>query len=477
MKARNGQNTCHLMWRTSRWAVFMLAALAVLTAQSSLTSATRAVPRPTPPPAVAEKTTLDIFQLSAPGGTVNGRIGGEDWGSAVPGYNIVRTFKNGIGQTFMFLLNGNTGNAQIRRVKADSVVEPAAIWGTLISVLADLRCTSAEFVRTGGVTYLLTHNSLTGQIRTFRMNENGSPNLGSMTVDKLDDWKDKDLFSLYQFNGSYYLLGYDPWTGAAAVYSITGQKIATDTWTRGWTSVDHLTIGGQTYRAFYKAAGDPQKKAGENGDQLGRCIIQKIGAGGIEGANLFDEPVGPNYSAVRFVPLCDGQGGWNHRVYFYQRATGNYFSAGFDLQTGLSTPLNNGQIKDDKGVSQSYVNVEPYTVGTQTFMAFVNDDNSKPFNYDQAEQMGRIIHDELINKTVGYQFMLAQSGRVIYSRFWGKSSLGNLPGEQVNMTARTPINMGSTSKMITTATVLKLADGKEPKVVLDEIISKQIEPV
>ncbi|HEX5735521.1 MAG TPA: serine hydrolase [Blastocatellia bacterium] len=468
------QNPRCLMGRKSRWAAFVLAALVIWTTLSSLTSTTRTLAGPTPPPAV-EKTDFDIFRLDANSGAVNNQTGGIPFGSAVPGYNLVRTFKNGIGQTFVFLLNSNTGKAIIYQANAVGGIG-SLTWDSFNVLFTGFRCTSAEFVQTAGINYLLTHNSFTGQIHKFRMNDDGSPNFGSMTITTLNDWKDKNLFSHYYYNGACYLLGYDTWTGAAVVYSINGLKIAGTTWTRGWTSVDHLTFGGVTYRALYKAAGDPHKKPGESGDQLGRFIIQKIAANGVEGENILDGQVGPNYSAVRFALLSSSQGVLRYALFFYQRATGSYFTVAFDTQTGVTGYPTGGQIIDGGGQSQPYVDVEPYTVNGQTYLAFLNDDNAKPFNYDQAEKMARTIHDELADKTVGYQFMLAQSGRVIYSRAWGKSKLSHIPDQEVDMTTHTRLNLASVSKMITTMTVLKLADNGMINDIETDRISQHLDP-
>jgi CubicO group peptidase (beta-lactamase class C family) len=477
MEVRDEHGSRRGAWRRSLAAVLVLGVMVALALVPAPSGATRAGAPPAPPPPV-EQTILDVFSVNASSGAViSGASIPQDLNALKPGYNLARTFKNGSGQMFMLLLNSNTGKAEIAKVEPDGNLAIPRVWITDNDFIKEWRCTSAELVRTNGVTYLITHDSFMGRIRTCRMNEDGTPDLGSMNVAELDDWKDKNLFNIYYNNGTYYLLGYDTWTGAVVIYSINGQKIASTTWTRGWTSVDHLTIGGVVYRALYKAAGDPQKKPGESGDQLGRFIIQKVAANGVEGENLCDVPTGPNYSAVRFVPLANGQGGWKYGLFFYQRATGSYVMAAFNTQSGMDGVLFGGQIIDHKGDLQPYIEVEPYTFNNQTYLAFLNAENMKPFNYDQAEQMGQVIHDELINKTVGYQFVLAQSGRVIYSRFWGKSRLSDIPSEQTNMTARTPLNIGSASKMITTATVLKLTEGYNGKHVnLNGPISVHIDP-
>ena len=453
MKATNEQNTRFRMRRTSRWAAFILAALTVLPAQSSLASATRALP-PSPLP-VEEKTELDIFPLTTPNGVMGSSIDESEWNNPVAGYNIVRTFKNIFGQTFMFLLNGNTGRAKINMLTADG--KPGALsWQSATN--PTLSCTSAEFVRTGGITYLITHHSFTALVRKFRVNEDGSLNLGSVTVSWQNDWKDKSLFSLYSLNGAYYLLGYDTWTGAVAAYSINNQKIASSTWTRGWTSVDHLEVGGVTYRVLYKAAGDPHKKPGESGDQAGRILIQKVAANGVDGENIHDSTLPTSYSAVRFFMLPDGRGGWKHMFFLYNRSSGLYHMYEFDAQQGLGPFATIGFVTNDEAQKLRYVEVEPYTVGSHAYMAFIKDDDSEPFNYDRVEKMAHAIHDGLFDEAVGYQVMVAQSGRVIYSRAWGKSKLSNVPAQEINMTSRTRLNLGSVSKMITTMTLLKLAD-------------------
>ena len=466
MKARNGQNTRRPMRRTSRRAAFVLAALAILTTQSSLASvALAAAPPPLP---VEEKTELDIFPLSAISGAVGGSTFEGQWNNTVAGYNIVRTFKNILNQTFMFLINGNTGRAKIHMLNGDGT--PGSVpWQSAPSPV--FRCTSAELVRTGGVTYLFMHDSFIGQVRKLRMNEDGSPNIGSMIITTHNDWKDKNLFSLYSFNGAYYLLGCDTYTGAVVAYSINNQKIAASTWTRGWTSVDHLETGGVTYRTLYKAAGDPHKKPGESGDQAGRFLVQKVAANGVDFENIYDSPLLSNYSTVRFATIPDGGGGWKHMIFFYNRSSGLYFMYGFDAQQGLGPFAAVGHVDNDEAQNLPYVDVEPYTVSGQTYMAFIKDDDSEPFNYDRVEKMAHTIHDGLVNEAVGYQIMVAQSGRVIYSRAWGKSKLSNVPAEEVNMTPRTRFNLGSVSKMITTMTVLKLADnGVIPDIEGDKII-------
>src|SRR5262249_46370985 len=81
-----------------------------------------------------------------------------------------------------------------------------------------------------------------------------------------------------------------------------------------------------------------------------------------------------------------------------------------------------------------------------------------PLGYEQAEKMGQVIHQTMNNSTVGYQFMLAQSGRIYFSRASGKLRLDSDPSLERDMTSRTQLNIGSASKMDTTMNLLKLAE-------------------
>jgi CubicO group peptidase (beta-lactamase class C family) len=425
------------------------------------------------------KTDFDIYPLNA-AGVVQAKSDGASWSGNVPGYNIVRTFKNIHNQSHVIMLNGNTGRGKTYMLNADGTLGTQT-WATNNDVLSELRCTSAETVKIGNTTYLLTHDSLTGKVRTFHFYDNGQPNLGSLGVTTLSDWKDKNIFSLYYYEGAYYLLGVDTWTGNAVAYSINGQKIGEDDWTRGWTSVDHLAVGGVTYRLLYKAAGDPQKKPGEANDQLGRFVIQTVNANGVSGQNIYDAPLGADFSAVRFVPLYNGQN-WEWHIFFFKRDTAHYVVRQFDKQHGIGAVTAFGIVKDGpdfNDVAPAYVDIEPYTIGVKTFVATVSDDNSTPFYFAQAEKMGQAIHDRLKNKAVGYQFMLAQSGRIIYSRAFGKAKLGATEANQVDMTSRTRLDLGSVSKVITATTMLKLAEleqAKQGKNILDEPITGYLQP-
>src|SRR5262249_53918167 len=140
---------------------------------------------------------------------------------------------------------------------------------------------NAEIVKIGGVVTLITEDPFTGFVRTFPMTDSGTPNLAAMTKTFLADMQDKNLFSVYECQTSLYtsfiqMIGVNTWSGETAIYSLDMKKVATTTWTRGWTSMDYLKIGSVTYRLLYKAAGDPYKRPNEQGDEARRFAIETV---------------------------------------------------------------------------------------------------------------------------------------------------------------------------------------------------------
>lgn len=416
-------------------------------------------------PAVAAnpiQTDLDVFALTDAQGL--SKVNGQQWNVGVPGFNLLRAFHTASNQPFLLALNGNTGRAIVFALGIDGSLGNS-VWET--PARADLRCTSIGFSQTSGSTKLITHDSFTGKLRSFEINNDGSLNLASLQLTTVSSLRDRSLFNIYAHPVSgYQVVAVDPWTGAATSYSPTSGSTAQQKWTRGWTSMDHLSINGETYRLLYKATGDPTLKPGESGDQLGRFVIEKVGANGLDAQGVQDTSIAANYSAVRFIRFYAGQGiswnGWevHYGVLCYRRTTGEFALYAFTPQSGIGAKLSSGQLKEGNPAvaSPAYVAIEPYVINGKACVAFVNDDNAKPVGLDQAETMAQILHDAASDSVVGYQFMLAQSGRIIYSRAWGKAKLASAPAQTVDMTSRTPLNIGSVSKMITATTVLKLVE-------------------
>ncbi len=435
-----------------------------------------------------DKTDVDIFAFNTDR-TLQGRTDGwEPFPGPGPGYNIVRTFRNSAGQLILLTLNGNTGEYTTFAPTADGYLGSTKAGG---GPQKELRCNAAEYVKLGNEFKLVTQDSFTGMIRIFPVNDNGAPNLNAITKSLVLDMRDKNLFSAYESQISLYetsllMTGVNTWTGEMATYSLnTMQKVITQTWSRGWTSTDYLKIGSVTYRLLYKASGDPYKSPAESGDQARRFVIETATADGSSWDiqdNYLAADMG-DLSSIRFVQFPAVRSGYNYGIFFYRRTTGDYSIYGFDPQIGLGAKLDSGSLKGGAFAgappAPPYLDVAPYLVSNKTFLACVSPDKATPLGYEQAEKMGQVMHDSLKNNTVGYQFVLAQSGRIFFSRGYGKNRLEHDSSADTAMTTRSHLNIGSVSKVITTLTVLKLA--QQNKIDLKADISNyldagQVEP-
>jgi hypothetical protein len=407
-----------------------------------------------------EKTDLDTFTLNWDDTVRRIPVGNIDWQTRVPGFNILRSFTNTSNKRILFILNGNTGEAESFILNADGSLSPTG-WWTALQPLPELRCTGADIFPGRSGPKLVTQDSLTGRVRIIPLNQDGSPNLKGMTVSELPDMQDKNLFQIFNHAVyGYQMIGADTWSGRAAVYGLNMSKIDDKDWTLGWTSMDHLYLDGRTYRLLYKAAGDPYKKPAETTDQIGRVQVQIVEANGNADQNLPDTQIDGNYSSARFVEIPDAEGGASkYGVLFYRRTTGEYLLYGFNTQTGLGQKIDHNQfVEPTLKETPPYVDLHTCVVGGKPLMAFVSADNMKPLGFAQANALAETIYDTIKDKTVGYQFILAQSGRIMHRRAYGKLKLDHVASSEINMTTHSQLETGSVSKVITALTVLKLAD-------------------
>ncbi|HEU4387344.1 MAG TPA: serine hydrolase domain-containing protein [Blastocatellia bacterium] len=411
-----------------------------------------------PDPEPKYQTTLKIYGIDQQTGKIGAVLQTLDLPLNQAGISFARHFQAGANH-FLLLLKRHSGEAYIRQVLPNGQLGAATGF-----LKVEQGWTAVDFVTLGGVNYLILHNSFTGEVRTYKMTVDGKIDAGSKTEDKVADYQDKHLFKTYLQNGQWRLFGLDPWTGEAVVYGINGQKIAESTWTRGWTSVDYFNYAGVTYRALFKAAGDPYKGAPDDQNQIHRLVIQKVNADGVTGQNIFDGTLGSPWTSVRFIEMPGDL--FVHKLLFYNNGDGSYQTYAFDATKGMGAMTGEGKVKG------GYTDLETMNVGNGTFLVGVDEENAKPFNTGQAETMGLAIHEGLKNKAVGYQFLLMQSGKVIYSRAHGYSRLSQ---GKIAMNSRTRLEMGSVGKMITTMTALKLVE--QGKVFLNKPIADQIDPV
>lgn len=409
-------------------------------------------------PAAKDKTDLDVFGFESNGDIKNAPAGSNDWNLRWPGYNIIRTLNTRLDKRLLFLLNGYTGEAQTFELNADGSVGKSP-WWTGLNPNPALRCTNADIIKSRDRNVLVTQDAFTGTVRTFTLNEDGSP-VASYTEKTLEDMKDKNLFQVYYSSSEgYQMIGVDTWTGSAVVYWLNMLKSGEATWERGWTSLDSLYLNDARYRLLYKAAGDPYRKPDPEVSLKGQFVVQIVGSDGITAQTIQDIPFNGNFSSVRFVELpASADGARNIAVLFYKRSTGNFILYEFNPQSGLGSHIDNGTFVEPDLSITPYTDFQPCVVGGKTYLAFVSADGTKALSYQQANAFGQAIYDNMNDKTVGYQFILAQSGRTMYRQAWGKLRLDHLPPFETDMTTRSQLEVGSVSKMITALTVLKLAE-------------------
>jgi CubicO group peptidase (beta-lactamase class C family) len=419
------------------------------------------MPEPAP---VAEdqKSVLAVHQFKPADGAVIVDASPRSWSAESQLWSLARHFAVG-GKPHLVLLNGNRGFIKIFRLTDTG--EPSV--QTYNFNDDDFRCSSAQILDASPRPFLVLHDSFTGSIRKYEVSDDGGLNLASKTEFKNGDWKDKNRFGVFRQGLNWRYFGLDTWSGKVVISSTSGQKIAGEQWTRGYTSVDHIKAGETIYRLLYKASGDPYKEPGETEDKAGLLVIQKVGANGLNQGNTQAVVIGANWSDVRFIQLPNEA---QYSVFLYNRKTGSYRVQVFNPQTG--TVANAATATGNIGAKWTDFDTYHHLLGFR--LVTLNHENVQPFYYDDVEEMARAVHDSLSSKVVGYQILIAQSGRVIFSRAWGKVQISPTA---VDMTTRTRLDLGSVSKMITALTILKLASkpGIE-HVGLDDPVSKYLEP-
>jgi len=403
------------------------------------------------------KTTFNVRPLNVVNGAAGTIVETGNWPlHRYGGVSFARPFRVG-NNNFIFFMWRNSGDAIIQQFGqqfgADGQIGAATDARNL-----EMGWTAVDFIY-GANTYLVLYNAFTGQVRTHQVLANGKFAAGQNSELTSPKLQDTDLFSPFQHNGQWRLFALDPWTGDAVTSTGDWTNMTESQWTRGWTSLDHLTHLGTAYRLAYKAVGDPQ--AGQS-SETGRLVIQRLNNEGTAAQVLYDDNAGANWSSVSFVPSA-GSLLSPHKILFYRNDTGAYEVRIFDLAAGL------GPVSASGNLGIGYTDLKAVSMDGKTWLTALNEENAEPFGAANARTMGLTIHNELKNKAVGYQFLLMQSGKVIYSRAHGMTRLD----VQTPLTTRTRLDLGSVGKMITTMTTLKLAE--QGKVHLNQPIADQVD--
>lgn len=382
-------------------------------------------------PNASADSTVSVSQVTATG-TFPTVSDTETWPSAPAGWSFARSYTAG-GNVYMVLLRQHTGELAIHALSGGTI-------GSLVTSY-NLRSwwTSAEVISPGGVPTLVLHDADTGAIRTYVLDASGA--LGTRNDTVHTSWKDKNLFSTYLRGSTWYFYGVDTRTGSATLYTSAGVAVATNTLSAGWTAVDFVKLGADTYRVFYKGGDFP-------GNQGGRLEIQRIDANGNADLTVYSEAAAEareGWTTVKFYTA-----GGNTYLMLYGGSTSTPTNLRIERFTGTGLVA-----VTESPLASGWTDFEPYTSGANTYMLALNEEGVERINGSEIDTIVQSVQG-LIDPTVygGYQFAVAQSGRVLYEHAFGWQDVANA----VPMTTDAPMSYASLSKMFTTLSVLKLAD-------------------
>lgn len=398
-------------------------------------------------PATAEdKTILTLKSLRATDGAPIAGGDVSEWTEETQRGTQARFYTAG-GQAYVLKYNGHQGRIRIYRVtNSHELGSQAAIY-----THTRLRGTNIDIAGTFPVPSLFVHDPFTGTVSRFRLENNGTVDFDNILETRHAAWRDKNLFEVYQRGNVWSLFAIESMTGRVAIGNVNGAVTATADWTGGYTSVDHLTADGSTFRLLYKSAGHPYLTLGDPGEEEGRFIVQRVGADGLPEDETQRLLIPAGFTHLRFLTRPRPGQSTQYSILAYNRKTQDVKLYPFLVPQGLGVFL----AVFDGSLDRVTSDVQSYVFNNEPRLLMLADDNVRAFAPGEVERMAHDIHNALQDKVVGYQLMVAQSGRVIYSRPWGISKHG--PPDTA-MTIRTRQDLGSVSKMITTMTAMKLAE-------------------
>lgn len=427
-----------------------------------------------------QSTAVAIHRFAFPISTLTEDPANQNFVVAAEIFNFARPFTAN-GQNFVMLINGNVGSVRVHPVVGQEL--GAAVWS---QTHTRWRCTGAAI--SGGATpYVFLHDSFTGRVNRYPIANNGSVTTNQLTwVADADNcsatqscrWQDRNIFTVYRQGDAWRIFTMDTWSGHVTVAESDLSIVSQATWTRGYSSVDHVYVdAANTYRVLHKASGDPYKAFGEAGDSAGLVVVQKVSANGLNQGNRYTgTDLAPDFanhsnngevgwSHVRFAVAKNTSNTSSYGVFYYDRRSGAYEIKSFNSTTGAI-----GAMVSSGDLDPNWTDFQPFVFGTFGSVVGLNYDNVVPFHYDEVERMSSAINERLSGLVVGYQLMLSQSGQIIHSRAEGMQRLD----QPVAMATRARHDLGSVSKMITTFSLLELSASTTGSVDLTDPISDHV---
>ncbi|MCB0164825.1 MAG: hypothetical protein KDI79_11400 [Anaerolineae bacterium] len=325
-------------------------------------------------------TTVTIKRLNDATGEVMATIAEHRFQLEHAGISMARYYAVA-GQPYMLLLKRDAGPFQKNKPHIYRLNSNGAL-GELVNLAqphlppVDLGSgwTAANFLTVGHKACLVLHNAHTGRINLYQPLADGRLRLKSSY--ELNDLKHKDRFGLYAYQGKSYCFGLNTGTGEAVFYTVNGEKIGDNLFTPGWTSVDHLTVNGQTYRLLYKATHQPVSGADRPRHRAGRLAISHLSAQGLDSELIYDNVLPAGWTIARFFKLRD-----SYAIMLYNRHNGRYQIRHFGEWAGVGTVFHSGNI------GAGWTDLEPYTMRDLPYLMALNEDSVDPVYVDDIDSL------------------------------------------------------------------------------------------
>lgn len=358
-----------------------------------------------------------------------------------PGWSFIRPFKKN-GEKYLFLIKNRNGKARIMKLNSNGTVgDEVGAYELTKNV------TSVEFLYPNNQPVLMLHTRQSGRVILWQIKVDGS--LGSILSDHRETaLRYKDTVLPYRVGGNWFLFGLDRWYGGATAFPLknngtldkaTEPLFNNENWTRGWSQAAFYRADNKTYLILYKT------EHLHNLEQGGKIRVKRVLNDGTFAEGWHQKP---------------GDGFWSRGYTQFKVLPEDNLLLIYKIHNGAAKilPLNATGIGSsivEENLESGWTDLSAVRVGGKLHLIKVNEEGLPPFDY----RMVRAFRDHVVSqfgagKTVGYQFGLRQSGRIIHlhAEGWAHRS------ESRKMTTKSKQDVASVSKMITAATIMKLID-------------------
>lgn len=373
-------------------------------------------------------------------------------------FSDLQTFETN-GRSFALLLSAPTGRVETLELFTNGTTSRGVL------EIGNAGWRAAQLWRRSGATRVHFYAPRTGATLRYEISDSGLFVASSREEDQFPELVDKDVVSPYTRGADRRAFTLDSLNGDVAIHGVGPQSIeATASYSQGWSDVDHVEVGGATYRLLYKEVGHPYRPTSEN-SQAGRLTIIEVGADGLGVGTALDTNLGAGWSQVGFT-----QAGGNLAVYAYNRRNGEYRLFRFTGTAPSSAYTVVGGF-----IASDYDRLRAARIGGQDFLlgARFDEDVATKLVLDgeQAAKLAACVDEKLEQHVMGYQLAVIQNGRYLINRARGNKQYSPSP---VALERNDRIDHGSVGKIFTAASAMKAAD--DGVIDLDGSLSGQVDP-